>query len=264
MTNALPSFQRYQQAFCAHLRDPMCKPQPEGVPTERMAVYKEIVFNNLFESVSACFPVAQKVLGKRAWLKLTKTFLREHSASSPLFREIPEEFLEFLATQADLPPYLVNLCHYEWVELQVMFMSATVDANDEPYKIDTTGDLLTRQAVFTPAMQLLSYDYAVQKIAPRHIPKEKCSTHLLVYRNTDDIVKFIELNAVTYKLIELLQQEAMTSEHALTMIASELKHPQPEIIIQFGLEMLEQLRSQGVILGIKIFTYDHQSPSICN
>jgi len=254
MTNALPSFQRYQQAFCAHLRDPMCQPHPDNVPTERMAVYKEIVFNNLFESVSACFPVAQKVFGKRAWLKLTKTFLREHSANSPLFREIPEEFLKFLATQADLPPYLVDLCHYEWVELQVMFMPDALEANGAAYQIDATGNLLLHQPVFTPAMQLLSYDYPVQKIAPRHVPKEQCSTYLLVYRNIDDIVKFIELNAVTYKLIELLQQNAITSEHALTMIANELKHLQPETIIQFGLEMLEQLRSQGVILGIKTFT----------
>lgn len=254
MTNALPSFQRYQQAFCAHLRDPMCHPQPENVPTERMAVYKEIVFNNLFESVSACFPVAQKVLGKRAWLKLTKTFLREHSANSPLFREIPEEFLKFLATQADLPPYLGDLCHYEWVELQVMFMPDALEFTNVAYKIDAAGDLLAHQPVFTPAMQLLSYNYAVQKIAPRHVPKEKCSTHLLVYRNADDVVKFIELNAVTYKLIESLQLNAITSEHALTLIANELEHPQPETIIQFGLEILEQLRSQGVILGIKIFT----------
>ena len=28
-------------------------------------IYKEIVFNNLFESVSACFPVAQKTLGNK-------------------------------------------------------------------------------------------------------------------------------------------------------------------------------------------------------
>ncbi len=92
MTNALPSFQRYQQAFCAHLRDPMCHPQPENVPTERMAVYKEIVFNNLFESVSACFPVAQKVLGKRTWLKLTKTFLRDTQQTARYFVRFQKSF----------------------------------------------------------------------------------------------------------------------------------------------------------------------------
>jgi hypothetical protein len=66
MMAELPSFQRYQLAFTARLRDPKSQPPLTGVPNERMAVYEEIVFNNLFESVSACFPVASKVLGKRA------------------------------------------------------------------------------------------------------------------------------------------------------------------------------------------------------
>ena len=77
MIAELPSFQRYQLAFTARLRDPENQPPLTGVPDERMAVYEEIVFNNLFESVSACFPVASKVLGKRKWLKLNQAFMRD-------------------------------------------------------------------------------------------------------------------------------------------------------------------------------------------
>ena len=96
MTNDTPYFQRYQQAFTAYIRDPLQQPRPAGVAAKRMNVYKEIVFNNLFESVSACFPVAQKVLGKRAWLALVRRFFRDHSANSPIFRQIPEEFVIYL------------------------------------------------------------------------------------------------------------------------------------------------------------------------
>lgn len=252
MADSTPSFQRYQQAFCAHLRDPICQPRPESVTVEGMAVYKEIVFNNLFESVSACFPVAQMVLGKRAWLRLVKSFLREHSATSPIFREIPEEFLKFLPRQMDLPPYLINLCHYEWIELLVALMPASSEKAD----IKATGDLLANQPAFSPAIQLLNYDYAVHKISARYKPKHRLETQLLVYRNTEDIVKFIEINLVTYRLIELLQQSAITGEEALTIIANERNQKNPESIIQFGLEVLESLRSQGVILGIKVASAD--------
>lgn len=245
MADTLPSFQQYQREFCAHLRDPAQQPRPKGVPVERMAVYKEIVFNNLFESVSACFPVAEKVLGKRAWLKLTKDFLREHSANTPMFREIPEEFLKFLSTQTDLAPYLKQLCHYEWIELQVAMMP-TASPMDV---INMSGNLLQHRIAFASTIQLLQYDYAVQKISARNKPKTTSDTRLLVYRNTEDVVKFIELNPVTYRLIELLRQPAMTGERALTMIANELGHTQAASIIKFGLEILEQLRSQDAILG---------------
>lgn len=258
MTESLPSFQRYQKEFTAYLRDPLHQPRPKDVSVKRLAVYEEIVFNNLFESISACFPVAQKVLGKRAWLKLCKDFLRDHSARSPIFRQIPEEFLSYLThvdlsnpvnlAKSKLPPYLLSLCQYEWVELAVAYQFVT--ASSDLREISHTEDFFEYQPAFTPAMQLLSYDYAVQKISPRYKPTEKVSTQLLVYRNIEDTVKFVELNPLTYRLINLLRQEAMTSKQALTMITNELPHLQPESVIQFGLEILNDLRKQGIIIGV--------------
>jgi hypothetical protein len=256
MTKDMPSFQQYQRAFTAYIRDPLNQPRPKNVVAKRMDVYTEIVFNNLFESVSACFPVAQKVVGKRAWLKLIRSFFREHSATTPIYRKIPEEFLAYLSSENliasdNVPAYLASLCHYEWVELLVSTMH---DASDEISKkmgeLNPTGDLLIYHPAFTPTMQLLNYEYAVHKISPRYKPKEKINTQLLVYRNAEYAVKFIELNPVTYRLIELLQQEGKTSKRALTIIANELGHSQSESVIQFGLEILNELSNQGVILGV--------------
>lgn len=251
MTAQLPSFQRYQLAFTARLRDAKNAPPLTGVPHERMAVYEEIVFNNLFESVSACFPIASKIIGKRKWLKLNQAFMRDYSAHSPLFRKIPEQFLQYLnkptaELQQLIPDYFNSLCHYEWVELLV---SGIEEAN--PQDMQPNGDLATDIPVFSATMQLLNYDYAVHKITPRKKPQHKASTQLLVYRNAHDVVKFIELNAVTYKLISLLLNEAITGRQALSLLAKELQHPQPESIIEFGLSILEDLRSQGVIIGTR-------------
>ena len=255
MSQDLPSFQRYQLAFTAHIRDPIKHPRPNGVPAKRMAVYEEVVFNNLFESISACFPVAQQVLGKRIWSKLAHAFLREHSASSPLFRQIPEEFVNFLASanseiQLQLPPYIASLCHYEWIELLVATMPVP---KAETNSVNKAGDLIAQHPVFTPAMQLLHYEYDVHKISRRRKPKQKISTQLLVYRNAVDDVKFIELNAVTYRLISLLQQDSScTGKQALTLLAAELHHSEPEQLIIFGREILDALKSQGIILGVQI------------
>lgn len=259
MEKELPSFQRYQLAFTAHLRDPQHQPKPKNAAAKGIAVYKEIVFNNLFESISACFPVAQNVLGKHAWLNLVRSFLREHSADTPIFREIPEEFLSFLSihtrlASTNLPPYLFSLCHYEWIELAVSSQAASLQTDNASktklVDVHTAEDLLAHQLAFTPTMQLLNYDYAVQKISRRNKPKEKVSTQLLVYRNAEYIVKFVELNPVTYRLIELLQQKNITGKQALTIIANELNHPQPEVIIEFGMTILEDLSNQNIILGV--------------
>jgi hypothetical protein len=245
MQSDLTSFQHYQLEFCAYLRAPKRQHRPAGTAARGMAVYKEIVFNNIVQSISACFPVTQKVIGKRAWLALARGFLAEHSASSPLFREIPAEFLQFLATQTQLAPYLLSLCHYEWVELQVAAMAASV----LPGEIVSDGDLLGAPIAFTAAMQLLHYDYAVHKISPKNRPTATAATQLLVYRDACYAVKFVELNAVTHRLIELLQTAAMTGEQVLQQLALELQHVQTASLIQFGREILEDLRKKGIILG---------------
>ena len=253
MTMDIPSFQQYQLAFTAYIRDPLNKPRPNNVEPNRIDVYKEIVFNNLFESVSACFPVAQKVIGTRMWLKLIRGFFQEHSSSTPIFRKIPEEFLNYLASKNSLvseniPPYLSNLCHYEWVEL----LASTMVDNDsiDKREIIPTGNLCNNFPAFTPTMQLLNYDYAVQKISPHYKPEEKTYTQLIVYRNAEYSVKFIELNTLTFRLIEILKQEKLNCSQALALLAQEVNHPGPESIIEFGLMILEDLRQQGVILGI--------------
>jgi len=245
MSSQLLSFQQYQLAFTARIRDAHNQPIPLGVAPERMAVYDEIVFNNLLESVSACFPVARKTIGKAAWLKLVRTFLKDHSADTPLFRKIPEEFLAFLQhTNLALPPYLQALCHYEWIELYL----STLPALDRQ-EADVHGDLALHPLAFTQAMQLLTYDYAVHKISPKHKPRGIEPTYLLVHRDANDKIKFIELNPMTFKLITLLKAGELTAEQALTMLAEELKHPQPQIIMQFGLGVLLDLKNQGIILG---------------
>jgi len=262
MANDIPSFQRYQQTFTAYIRDPINQPRPQDVVAKRMDVYKEIVFNNLFESVSACFPVARKVVGQRIWLKLIRGFFREYSADTPIFRKIPEEFLTYLSglatpQESHVPPYLISLCHYEWVELLVTNINIDLTESALNHQvINQTADLLEYQPILIPAMQLLNYEYAVQKISPRNKPKEKINTQLLVYRNELFAIKFVELNPVTFKLITLLQQQNTTGKQALTLIADELKHMQPDVVIQFGLGVLETLYKQGVILGVATNTGD--------
>lgn len=251
MSAHIPDFQRYQLAFTAHLRDPVRNPPPAGVAPERMAVYDEIVFNNLQESVSACFPVASAVLGKRRWRALNQAFMRDYSANSPLFREIPEQFLAFLrqneGPESELPPYLYALCHYEWLELYV----SALPLEPEIHLPSAHMDLTSHVPVFNPTMQLLQYDYAVHKISARKKPKHPEQTQLIVYRNSQHAVKFVEINAVTYKLIALIEAQGLSGAQALQLLAQQLAHPQPEVIMQFGLSILHELEAQEIITGVQ-------------
>ncbi|OAM52575.1 DUF2063 domain-containing protein [Methylovorus sp. MM2] len=239
----------YQLAFTAHIRDPKNNVRPKNVLAKRMRVYTEIVFNNIESSVAACFPVTQKVLGKRAWLKLVRGFFANHSAQSPMFRDIPKSFLDYLETCDGLPPYLTSLAHYEWVELAVAVADVSVDIE----AIDIAGDYLAKAPVLSASLAVHQYDYPVQQISPLLKPFEPLAepVYLLVFRDIEDTVRFIELNSVTARLVGILQEEQLTGQQALEKLANEMPHIEPQLIYTFGAELMQDLKLQDVILGSK-------------
>lgn len=243
-------FQRFQAAFTRHIRDPQAAPRPAGIPARRMRVYNELVFNNLLSFISACFPVARSILGARKWKSLAREFLARHRSHSPYFRQIPEEFLRFMAqrpAQPGEPDFLNWLLHYEWVELALD--TANRDASLDG--IDPQGDLLDRVPALNPVHMLLAYPYAVHRISRRYRPgpDQRETTHLLVYRDLSDRVRFAVLNPVSARLVALLEAGKVSGRQAIEKITAETRHPDPRVVLQGGLQILEKLRTDGAILG---------------
>jgi uncharacterized protein len=96
---------------------------------------------------------------------------------------------------------------------------------------------------------LLEYDYAVHKISKKRIPKTTEKTYLLVFRNAENQVKFIELNPMTFQLLHLIDENEMTGEQALVRLAEALNYSDVNAIIQFGSEILTDLAQQQAIIG---------------
>ncbi len=235
-------FQKYQHAFTAHIRDPKNNKKPNNVNEERMVVYREGVYNNIFESASVCFPVCQATLGKQNWDDVVRKFVSTHHASSPIFKDIPQELVKFLETDAKTPNYIKQLAHYEWAELAVGTQQTT-----DP-TLSKATDLLGGVPALAPAHLLLQYDYPVQKISAQFKPEQPEETHLLVFRNASFKVNFIVLNPMTYALLQTTQQ-GITGKQALTSLAEKIQHPNPEAIIEFGHGVLQDLLQQQAIVG---------------
>lgn len=255
-TMELMDFQRYQLAFTKHLRQPKSAPKPANVSAEGMAIYTEIVFNNIVNSVSACFPVTQLVMGKTAWTKLLRDFFTYHQAQTPIFREVPQEFLKYLESQyasislmtnKNLPPFLCQLAHYEWIELA---LSTSTIKKIETTSINLEVDLLTNRPVLASVSALLQYDYPVHKISKKLKPTQPEATFLLVFRDINNKVQFVELNALTFRLLQLLEGSKLTGKQALAQLSDEIKHPDLDALIMFGEDILLGLKRRGAIVGV--------------
>lgn len=247
-----PDFVRQQYAFAAHIRDPERNPCPEGIEDRRMKIYRELFYNNVEGFIANTFPVLRRITPDARWHAMIRDYFAHHLSHTPLFPEMPREFLKYLEherkPQPDDPPFLLELAHYEWVELALSLLDEKIDAT----KIDVDGDLLEGIPVISPLAWPLSYRFPVHRIGPVFQPKEADdkSTHLIVYRDTGFDVRFIEINPVTARLLQLLSgDDPVPGRIALQQIAAELNHPQLDAVIQGGIEILQNLRKCHVILG---------------
>ena len=115
------SFQDKQYAFAAHIRDPEHTVAPEGIEDRRMAIYRQLFFNNLYNLLGTFFPVLRKICPDDRWRHVIREFMKLHRAKTPYFLKLPEEFLVFLEHEYqaldDDFPFLTELAHYEYVEL---------------------------------------------------------------------------------------------------------------------------------------------------
>lgn len=246
-------FQAYQRAFAGHVRDPRSAPRPPGASARRMKVYSDLLFNNVEGFLLACFPVCRKVLGKRRWTRLVRGFFRDHACHSPYFRQIPEEFLDYLQSGAcpleDLPPFLSELAHYEWVELEL----DTSDRDRDLPAHDPDGDLLAGRPLVNPVLRVLAYRWPVQRLSPRFRPSTPpaATTFLLAFRGAAWSVRFSQINAATARLVTLLQEQPeLTGHQVLARLETELGLS-PGALQATGRQILADLWAQGALLGVR-------------
>ena len=249
-----PVFQQKQRAFAAHIRDPDHAPPPAGIEDRRLAIYRDLFFNNLDGLLRRSFPVLRGVLGGDAWRRLVREFMVRHRARTPYFLEVPREFVDFLAARpqvgGDYPPFLPELAHYEWVELALSVAVETGELDD----VDADGDLLESVPVKSALAWPFSYRFPVHRISKDFCPAEPGTqpTCLVVYRKPDDELAFMELNGLTAALLaRIAVNEDISGRELLRELGDEIGYADTAALLEHGRKAMDALRAAGILLGAR-------------
>lgn len=250
----VPEFQRKQYEFAAHIREPYTHPAPTNVEDRRMAIYRELFFNNLLNLISGTFPVLKKLHPPDRWRRIVREFMVRHRAHTPYFLQVPREFLEFIeneyAAADDDFPFLLELAHYEWTELA---LTVAADSNDLS-NVVSAGHLLDGVPVQSALAWPFTYQFPVHRIGPDFLPTEPGAqpTALVVYRRANDEVSFMELNPVTAQLLAMIgsNDERLTGRQLLKQLADEIHYPDTDAFLEHGGQAMEEMRQAEILLGI--------------
>ncbi|MBT8089141.1 MAG: putative DNA-binding domain-containing protein [Gammaproteobacteria bacterium] len=248
-------FQAMQYAFAAHIRDPQNVAAPEGIEERRMAVYRKLFFNNLYNLLGTMFPVLRKIHSDDKWRSMIRQFMQKHRAETPYFLQLPEEFLSFLKNEFERGPedhaFLLELAHYEYAELALSISSE----ENSPDGIDPAGNLLSEIPVKSVLAWAYAYQYPVHRISPDFLPTETAEQplYLALYRDGNEKVRFLELNAVTAGLLDAIENNP--SQHSggriLQQLAERIHYPDVDALIGHGADALKEMRQLGILIGTR-------------
>ena len=219
-----------------------------------MKIYNELFYNNVEDFIANTYPVLKSIMSDNDWQEMIRDYFKNHLSHTPLFPEMPREFLKYLENERNNPndpPFITELAHYEWVELALMTSDLDQDINWN--NIDKDGDLLNGQVVLSPLAWPLSYQFPVQQISTDFIPEypSEQENYILVYRDINDVVLFMELNPITAHLIQTINENTkLTTLQILENIARQMNHPEPNIIIEGGSQIIQDLKKRNIILGV--------------
>jgi hypothetical protein len=244
-----------QCQFAAHLRDPEVNPAPEHLEDRRVAIYRDLFFNNIESLLAANFPVIRAITETQRWRCLVRDFYRDHASHTPLFTEIGREFHSFLVNRnqngSGDPGFLSELAHYEWVELAISLDETKL----EDFRFNAQGDFVAKPPFLSPLAWPQHYRYPVHRIRVDFQPDcpPDQPTYLIVVRNHRDEVAFMETSLLSLQLFFTIQNNpAFSGLEAVQSIAAHFDIKQRQQTEEAGLALLNAWYERDVILGVRL------------
>ena len=207
---------------------------------DRWGLYRDLVRTALVEPLGDTFPITQTLLeGASAWPACVEAFLASRTVSSPYYRDVAPAFVAWLADShwgLERWPFLLQLAHYEAVELEVLRHP------DAPRPADLHAEpAFERMAVLDPAARNLAYGFAVQVATVEAPEPPPACAWLLCHRDPEGAFRVLELTPHVSALLARSQEG-----QALGPALAELGADPDE-----AFALLRDLRRRGAIQGFR-------------
>ncbi len=224
-----------------------------GTRQKGLDQYRRLIRNNIHNAMEQAFPIAYTVLSETQWDTLVDDFHAHHPAATPQVWKLPLEFYLFVAENNYVDkfslPFLNDLLHFEWIEIEVHTMEDQVPAPSRQ-----EGDPLSDKIVVYPEYRMIRLKYPVHLYAAEEALHHPGNYFLLTFRTRDFNVRFVDipaLHAFYFEQIaggntvgEILKEVTRSSNNILNIM--ELK--------QNILGFIKTMFSQNVFSGYRIIS----------
>ena len=219
-----------------------------AVPPERLLVYRHLIRRTLHDVLVDFLPRVRGRRGDDRFAADADAWIAEHGPRSRLLRDLPGEFVAWIAARwsADpsIPPWLADLARHELLELEIAAAPASPAVPPRPFTLDA-------RLAFEASARLVRHAFAVHELpdalGPDDVPRHE-HTALLVYRDREHTVRFLQLSPLAEALVDALLQAA-TVEDAIRRAVAATGEPLSDDTLARVSALLADLAERGALLG---------------
>lgn len=219
-----------------------------GARVDRLHHYRRLIYNIVDDALESAYPITYSNIDKTIWREMIDCFIAEHNCRHPQLFRMPGEFVDFVqerdfAGKYELP-FLNDLLQFEWVEVEVHTMADQVIPES-----NANGNFTHEPLVFIPYVKLLHLNYPIHHLSQVDLSESEGDYFLLVYRQENGTVQYVELNELTYVILdEMIHYESPLFE-ALDPHLADVGVKIKNSFFQNALQFLHRLKEMGVVRG---------------
>lgn len=223
----------------------------DGLTPNRIHHYRRLIYNIVEDAIENAYPIAKKFLPEEMWNRMVDEFISEHPCRHPQLFRMPKEFIEFAivkeySEEYDIP-YLIDLLHFEWVEVEVHTMKDIA-----PKYANPLGDIQSDTLIFSPYIKLIHLTYPIHKIHELNMEESLGDYFLLIYRQESGSVQYAELTELTHFLIQNMTQLDLSLDEVLAQFLVNMNKSEQENLINNATVFIRDLLKLGVVQGTMV------------
>lgn len=220
----MTDFQQIQQNFCQYIRQPQDNiPELLDVDSEKLAIYREIMLNNVSNFIDIVFPISQNLLGKTLWQQLKHEFFAKSQNQSPFYMDIADQFKDYLieTQHSVLSEYIwfAELLQYEWLDVYVDRVELPdVLPNLTMANPQTVWQLSTQVWILVYQYPVYQWDLQTTLAQVNEQINQQIPAIIMVWRNVDDHICRQVISPMLAIVVEQLNQQPLNYQQVMEIV----------------------------------------------
>lgn len=216
--------------------------------------------HDVMESI---YPYCQQLLGDD-WEATVDDYIKNFPPDHFNFNRLCSRFPQYFSmTEGGAKflkrfPFIAELAHYEWIELEKMEEDVIIEVCEHT-PLTAPEQFAKLAPVVNSSLTIKRYEYPIPQIVEileaggklaRKVPKEE--TTVAIYRHPKTHrCHFVELGEASVKVLETAREGTVTYNQLIPLVVSLAKNENPQKVVVDFLESIEELQDLAVLVGSK-------------